>query len=423
MSRASVCQFGYRKVMGKALGLVLGVALGTALSACSDKSGQEATPMPPDGLPLSGGGNGGGGSGTGGAGGGADDLPALQCATCSKKLPCGEGFTCVTSPDGHAFCATNCTGGCSDDEYECVSLSEYDSTVAKGKGCVPTSGQSCRCTAALQGQQRVCSAKIEGLTCSGFETCKSGKWGACDARAKEPEICDGRDNDCNGFVDEDEPDMTGNDLCGGSGLPHSEYVCRLGKCEVGECDQGWARFPETLPVKAGCACKIDDDDIDLGEDPDEPEYKTDKNNTCKTATDKGEMKDSPASEIIIEGTLHSDADEDWYGIDAIDVTEIGLNSFSFKIKFAENGNQGDEYQLDVIASKSENKCGTSGKKTGVTSYDSCAVANADTDKTSHYSIRVYRKAGASKTCIPYKLNISNGNGCNSTPDAGVDGGM
>ena len=41
------------------------------------------------------------------------------------------------------------------------------------------------------------------LKCRGYETCSKGKWGACSAASPKTETCDGKDNDCDGKVDED----------------------------------------------------------------------------------------------------------------------------------------------------------------------------------------------------------------------------
>jgi subtilase family serine protease len=57
----------------------------------------------------------------------------------------------------------------------------------------------CSCT---NGQTRSCSTS--GITCKpGTQTCSGGKWGSCVGEVKgSAEICDGKDNDCDSSVDE-----------------------------------------------------------------------------------------------------------------------------------------------------------------------------------------------------------------------------
>ena len=45
--------------------------------------------------------------------------------------------------------------------------------------------------------------KTLGTCVAGKQTCAGGKWGSCDDVGPKPEICDGEDNDCDGDIDED----------------------------------------------------------------------------------------------------------------------------------------------------------------------------------------------------------------------------
>lgn len=402
------------------------------LASCATGSPEDtAKPLPPDGgfsgadgdvSDGSQGGSGGGGvGGTGGSGGvsgtggtgGAPPTPGSQCETCSDEVPCKDGFTCVTSPAGHPFCAADCDGAaCPAGDYECVDLADYDAE-ATGKGCVPPGGESCPCTSALEGKTRPCFSTNSLGTCPGDEKCISGKWGGCNAPTPEKEICDGKDNDCNGFVDMDEPGLTGNDLCaGGAAPPHSGFACVNGKCELSGCEDGWAKYPPTLPVTAGCACKVDAADIDSAS-----------NNQCTAATDKGELPDEGSTPVVLEGTLHSDTDEDWYAIRAVDKNQVpNFNTYRVNIEFMPpNGNPGNEFLFDVIRGTDGDPC--TAAKTGLTSYDWCADSSsspADDDQSAPYRVRVYRNPTATGTCSNYKIRVSNG-GAGACPAADACG--
>ncbi len=402
-----------------------------SFAACATGSPEDSAKPPPadggfsgadggadDGADGNVGGSGGsGGTNTGGTGGtGGTPPPGSQCETCSDDAPCDEGFTCVTSPVGHPFCAGDCDGSaCPAGGYECVDLAGYDDG-ASGQGCVPTDGESCACTSALEGQGRPCSNTNTLGTCPGEEKCTSGSWGGCDAPAAEAEICDGADNNCNGSVDMDEPGMTGNDLCAaGSAPPHSGFTCVGGKCELAGCDPGWARYPANLPVTAGCACPVDTGDVDPAT-----------NGECTTATSVGDLPDEGGSPLLIEGTLHSDTDEDWYAINAVDKNQVpAFNTYRVHIEFLQpNGNPGDEYLFDVIRGTVAEPC--SAAKTSLTSYDWCADSTttpaqpADDDQGAPYRLRVYRNPAATGTCNAYKIRVTNG-GSGACPAADACG--
>ena len=164
------------------------------------------------------------------------------CQPCSADFQCGGGV-CVTV-GAASFCSKPCNGGevCGAG-FVCQAV-DLDGT-PKGQGCVPLSG-TCDCTPATDGQKHPCTAQSPTGECFGFETCDGlVGWGECDAPPPGPELCDGLDNDCNGLVDDDLPasqpceatwpgvgTCTGDATCFGS----AGWVCNAPTPTVELCD-------------------------------------------------------------------------------------------------------------------------------------------------------------------------------------------
>lgn len=126
-------------------------------------------------------------------------LPDTLCHACEVDADCaGPGSKCLTI-DGEKVCGRDCSAsspyppGCPGG-YTCQAA-------GGGQQCVPTTG-TCSCRSSTLGAARSCQV----MTCKGFETCAAGPqgpdWSACDVNSFNPEICDGKDNNCNGQTDE-----------------------------------------------------------------------------------------------------------------------------------------------------------------------------------------------------------------------------
>lgn len=99
-------------------------------------------------------------------------------------ITCGEGGAC---PDGFACRGTFCRPS----RFSCPA----------GSACrpVPLPTEDCECRAA---STRACGTD-EGECSAGTQTCSArGTWGACEGgQGPAAELCDGKDNDCDGLVD------------------------------------------------------------------------------------------------------------------------------------------------------------------------------------------------------------------------------
>ena len=353
-----------------------------------------------------------------------------DCSKCVGKINCLDiADACLTSPLGDKFCARDCTiGGKCPAGFSCVDEALYQSGGWPGGGgaggggsanptsperfCVPDEGGSCPCDDKRDGVSHDCSVENQFGLCSGTETCAgaTSAWGACSATTPAAEACNGQDDNCDGGVDEGDP----NALCAALGAPpaHSSWVCQAGACEQGPCNSGWIEYPVT-PEPDGCNCS---------QETGEP------NGGCANAVNKGTLSDTGAG-ITVSGTLSSDSDVDFYTFQSTDVAQGTTNSYHVDIHFTAPA-PNNEFLMDVIRG-STCVASPTGASASITSYDWCVngsaagageapcgptSANHCADHSSQYYVRVYRKPGATGTCTQYTLSITaNGGTCTPGP--------
>ena len=125
------------------------------------------------------------------------------CQPCETDEDClFQGDLCVDVGASGKFCLTSCAGakGCPSD-FTCTAL------VVEGQDgpsslCFPDT-ESCVCTPELNGTTEACSIENEWGKCYGEKLCNGAAgWTECGALVPEEEDCDGKDNDCDGDVDE-----------------------------------------------------------------------------------------------------------------------------------------------------------------------------------------------------------------------------
>ena len=137
-------------------------------------------------------------------------LHARLCWPCDDDTQCQNAYTdpvarCVKSGAGGGFCGTDCSGASANcpAEYECQDVPLADGGTAKQ--CVPQAGASCQCTeymVQLQLETTCQNVSPDGsAVCTGKRQCLAEGLTACDAKFPALEVCDGKDNDCDGTVD------------------------------------------------------------------------------------------------------------------------------------------------------------------------------------------------------------------------------
>jgi len=207
------------------------------------------------------------------------------CDPCAANSDCDTighpGARCVDRGELGRFCGSACQASADCPAgYQCIASLTVDGT--SEKQCVLPGSKECACSVAAEGKSTTCfAAKAIGpgktASCQGTRACKFGTLQECAASEPSAEVCDGKDNDCNGKTDDeacsgDGPCVKG--ICnGGNGLPYACTMTALAdgsacedgdvctekdKCVGGLCQSGLAKECSTSnPCESGsCDSKL-----------------------------------------------------------------------------------------------------------------------------------------------------------------------
>jgi len=201
-----------------------------------------------------------------------EDALCAPCLADEECLALSPGSLCLEAEPGSArFCGRDCAADGVFGERCPTGFSCTDEPRAGGRPrrCRPPAG-GCGCEGVEDGSWVPCrevDPRDPDRSCLGRSLCEGGAGGPCEL---PEDVCDGRDNDCNGVADDAYVDPgTGrysvdsrhcgrcNRDCGVLEIAHGRVVCDAGAdppaCAP-RCDDGWADVSGGLDD--GCECPI-----------------------------------------------------------------------------------------------------------------------------------------------------------------------
>lgn len=181
-------------------------------------------------------------------------VPLLDrsCQLCSSDLQCSGG-RCVEFGGG-SYCLAPCEDSPCKESYTCQKVQVPG---ALEDLCMPASG-TCECVPASIGLEKACKAKTGANICYGIQFCETTGWGECQL---PDDVCDGKDNDCNGIVDDGMLNLQNGkyDTDEHCGACNNSCTAMIAQNSFGQCDGS-----QTLPV---CKWACDNGHFDVNDNP------------------------------------------------------------------------------------------------------------------------------------------------------------
>jgi hypothetical protein len=288
--------------------------------------------------------------------------------SCSTGQPgvCGPGTTTCTS--GTLTCVPNVPPTneiCDSKDNNCNGQTDEGN---------PGGGQAC-----MTGQLGVCGA--------GTTSCVMGVLVCNQTTPSSTEICDAKDNNCNGSTDEMNPSVCGTQY------PSAQYVttwaCTGGGCQIVTCTSGHANMNGA--VSDGCECTTDA-----------------WANTCAAA---GTLSVAIGATVPMTGIIETASGSDWITFNFTD-KPVGQN---FHPKVELTNSAGGVYAMDVMTTCSAVATCEAGTGAQTVTWEQnyneyVAGPSCCSDATPHATsvkVRVYRKNGDMPSCVSYTVTATN----------------
>ncbi len=161
-----------------------------------------------------------------------------QCRPCESDAECRiEGVSmayapiCLSFGDEGSFCSASCA------ERPCAAGLACEEVDVDGQAlsqCVPEDEALCACQPHWADKGYATTCHTDTSTCAGSRSCDSGALSECVPGTPTEEVCDGKDNNCDTFIDngdlcDDGADCTA-DVCGGANGCQNEI--QIGSCHI-----------------------------------------------------------------------------------------------------------------------------------------------------------------------------------------------
>ena len=240
-----------------------------------------------------------------------------------------------------------------------------------------------------------CNSGLQGVCAAGITSCAAGSQSCNPIQTAQTELCNNKDDDCNGVVD-DIPNV--NAACG-SQLPAAGHVanwmCGMATCQISTCGAGYANIDGA--AGNGCECASD-------------AYAT----SCANATS---ITVPIGGTATMSGVVETAAGSD-FAIFAFSDKPVG-SAFHPKIQLTNSA--GGQYAmtiLDTCATPATCNDGGNGSSADVweATFDSVAPGTYQpgpgccSDNTPHpinMIVQVFRKNGDAPTCQSYTITATN----------------